>query len=83
MFPAFPILDDEYAGGCAQDLIRSLMDEGCGPLEAVAKACELDNNSSAPVISMQAGPAPEMEGPAVHTVQRVGKPKAKITGKRK
>lgn len=70
MFPAYPILETDYAMGCAQDLIRAFMDEGYGPLEAIAKACELDAVSSAPIVSMKVQEASEFDGPTLHSVKR-------------
>lgn len=52
--PAYPIIDRTIALGCGCDLARQAMADGMNALEAVAKACELDAKSSAPLQSMQA-----------------------------
>jgi hypothetical protein len=68
-FPAFPILERTYALGCGADLARMAMAQGRSPVEAVAEACELDANSSAPILSLcaQAVAFPPV---AVHKVRR-------------
>lgn len=82
-FPAYPILDTDYAAGCGADLARLLMAQGKSPVQAVAEACELDAMSSAPILSM-AVMSPQDIGPQVHLVEaaprRARKP---AKGKRK
>lgn len=68
-FPAFPILDTVYALGCGQDLARKAMADGADPIQAVAEACELDANSSAPILSLTVEPV-EFSPVALHTVTR-------------
>lgn len=68
-WPAFPILDKTYAIGCGQDLARKAMADGADPVQAVAEACELDTNSSAPILSLTVE-AIEFSPIAVHTVKR-------------
>jgi hypothetical protein len=82
-WPPYPILDTEMALGCAQDLIRARMADGDDPFQAVAKACEQDLLSSAPLISMRAAAVADWDGPTVHEVCAKRTPKAKITGERK
>ena len=53
-FPAYPILDRTYAMGCGADMARLAMAEGADPVTAVARACELDAMSSAPIMRMEA-----------------------------
>lgn len=52
-FPAYPILDSEYAAGCGADMARLLMAQGADPVQAVAEACEHDAMSSGPIFSMR------------------------------
>jgi hypothetical protein len=62
-WPAFPILDTEYGGGCGLDLVRLLLSQGRSAVEAVAEACEHDAMSSAPVLYMEV--LPQREDPGV------------------
>lgn len=80
MWPPYPILDTEIALGCSADLIRARMAEGDDPFQAVAKACEQDVMSSAPLVSMRAESAKDFSEASLHTV--VAR-KAKMTAKRK
>lgn len=73
-FPAYPILDKDYAAGCGADLARLLMSQGKTPVEAVAEACELDAMSSAPILGMRVLPLAEY-GLEVFDVQPNRKPK--------
>ena len=68
-FPAYPLLDRTYALGCGADLARKAMADGADPVQAVAEACELDANSSAPILSLTVEPVVFSEV-AVHTVKR-------------
>ena len=68
-FPAYPIIDRTYALGCGQDLARKAMADGADPVQAVAEACELDANSSAPILSMTVEPV-EFSPVSMHTVKR-------------
>jgi hypothetical protein len=68
-FPAYPIMERTYALGCGADLARMAMAEGADPVTAVAKACELDANSSAPILSMEVCQPPEYPGPTMHVVE--------------
>jgi hypothetical protein len=58
-WPAFPILDREYAAGCGADLARLLLSQGKSPVEAVAEACEHDAMSSGPILCMSVLAAPD------------------------
>ena len=72
-WPAYPIMDTTYAIGCASDLVRQALADGLSPAEAVAKACRLDTNSSAPIYTMTAQEppkAPEFEGPKLHKARK-------------
>lgn len=75
-FPAYPIMDREYALGCGQDLARKALADGKSPVLAVAEACELDALSSAPIMSMRVQ-AVEFEPPTFHEVKRSGRKPAK------
>lgn len=68
-FPAYPIIDRTYALGCGADLARKAMADGADPVQAVIEACELDANSSAPILSMKVEPV-EFSGPEVHAFKR-------------
>ena len=69
-FPAFPIMDRSYALGCGRDLARKALADGKDPVQAVAEACELDINSSAPVLRMEACPTHEYPPATAHVVKR-------------
>lgn len=68
-FPAYPIMDRSYAGGCGQDLARQLLAQGKTVQEAVAEACDLDAASSDPIHWMQVESRDEFS-PAVTMVKR-------------
>lgn len=80
MWPPYPILDTEIALGCSQDLIRARMAEGDDPFQAVAKACEQDPMSSAPLMSMRAEDRNDWTQPTLHAVTVS---KAKITARKR
>lgn len=83
VWPPYPVMDTEMALGCAQDLIRARMAEGDDPFQAVAKACEQDLLSSAPLLSMRAQSIKDFDAPTMHEVSaEKPKPKAKIRGKK-
>ena len=69
-WPAFPLMERSYAIGCGADLARKAMADGKDPVRAVAEACELDANSSAPILSMSACPTHEYPPPQVHVPKR-------------
>lgn len=69
-FPAFPIMDRSYALGCGRDLARKALADGKDPIQAVAEACDLDTNSSAPILSMTACPTHEYPPATAHAVKR-------------
>ncbi|WP_332823278.1 hypothetical protein [Stutzerimonas kunmingensis] len=75
-WPAFPILDDSYTTGCGQDLARSALARGSGPVEAVAEACEMDAFSSGPIMSMTVYP-PRGDGLEVYEVTKAAGRKRK------
>ena len=81
-FPAYPILDTDYAAGCGADMARLLMAQGKSPVQAVAEACELDAMSSAPIFSM-AVLSPQEAGPTVHMVEQAPRRASKPARKRK
>lgn len=68
-FPAYPIMDRQFAGGCGQDLARMMLAQGRTPVEAVADACQLDAQSSDPIMSMSVEGAAEYAPAAVHKVK--------------
>lgn len=68
-WPAFPLMERSYAIGCGQDLVRMAMANGADPVQAVAQACELDINSSAPILSMAVCPTHEYPAATVHEVR--------------
>lgn len=72
-FPAFPILDRQYASGCGADMARLLMSQGHSPVEAVAEACEHDAMSSGPIFAMRVLPQAD-HGLEVYEVSKT-KPK--------
>lgn len=75
-FPAYPILDKQYASGCGADLARLLMSQGASPIQAVAEACEHDAMSSGPILAMRVVQADQ--GLEVHDVAKCkGKSKGK------
>lgn len=69
-WPAYPISDRSYALGCGSDLARAAMADGHDPVQAVAKACELDAHSSDPILSMAVCQPQEYPPATVHTVKR-------------
>jgi hypothetical protein len=73
-WPAFPLMERTLALGCGADLARMAMANGRSPVEAVADACELDANSSAPIMSMKAEQV-EFSPPAFHEVKRGKSPR--------
>lgn len=73
-FPAYPILDKEYAAGCGADLARLLMSQGKSPVEAVAEACEHDAMSSAPILAMRVVPIADY-GLEIYSVEQGRKPR--------
>lgn len=80
IWPPYPVMDTEMALGCAQDLIRARMAEGDDPFQAVAKACEQDLMSSAPLLSMRALSIKDFDAPAVHEVS-IRKPRVRKAAK--
>lgn len=72
-FPAYPLMDRTFALGCGQDLARKALADGKDPVQAVAEACELDAQSSAPIMSMTVE-AVEFSPPTFHEVKRGRRP---------
>jgi hypothetical protein len=79
-FPAFPIMDRSYALGCGRDLARKALADGKDPVQAVAEACDLDANSSVPILSMEVCQPHEYPGPTMHVVEA---PRGKASRKRR
>lgn len=67
--PPYPIMERSYALGCGQDLARKAMADGKDPVQAVAEACDLDAQSSAPIMCMKVQPV-EFDPPTFHEVKR-------------
>lgn len=76
-WPAFPILDRTFAGGCGADLARLLMAQGKDPVTAVAEACEHDAMSSGPILSMSVIATPDHVGPDIYEVRAAGRKRGK------
>ena len=68
-FPAYPLMERSFAIGCGQDLARKALADGKDPIQAVAEACELDAQSSAPIMSMTVVSV-EFPPPTFHEVKR-------------
>lgn len=49
-FQPCPLLDDVYAIGSGDDIVKTAMHLGKSPREALELACELDHNSGPPVV---------------------------------
>ena len=72
-WPAFPVMDRSYAIGCGADLARKALADGKDPVQAVAEACELDSNSSGPILCMTAEPTHEYPPATIHKIKRARK----------